>query len=56
MKPNTDQPKTPESKPESKDDLKSVPLPEVEKILGLGETQKEKSLAEKTRVSYTDCG
>ena len=45
MKPNTDQPKTPESKPEPKDDLKSLPLPEVEKNWDLGETQKEKSLA-----------
>ena len=40
MKPNTDQPKAPESKPgskpESKDDLKSLPLPEVEKKLGSG--------------------
>ena len=35
MKPNTDKPKAPEakpgSKPESKDDLKSLPMPEVEK-------------------------
>src|SRR5208337_2124513 len=38
MKPNGDQPKAPESKPGSKpntkDDLKSLPLPEVEKKLG----------------------
>ena len=45
MKPNTDQPKVPESKPNasepkpgskpgSKDDLKSLPMPEVEKRLG----------------------
>jgi len=38
MEPNTDQSKAPESKPGSKpnakDDLQSLPLPEVEKILG----------------------
>jgi H+-transporting ATPase len=38
MEPNADQPKAPESKPGSKpntkDDLKSLPLPEVEKKLG----------------------
>jgi hypothetical protein len=38
MKPNADQPRAPESKPGSKpnanDDLKSRPLPEVEKKLG----------------------
>jgi len=47
MKPNTYQPK---------DDLKSLPLPELEKNLGLGETQKEKPLAEKTCENYTDGG
>ena len=41
MKPNADQPKAPESKPgskpnapDAKDDLKSLPMPEVEKKLG----------------------
>jgi len=34
MSPNTDQPKAPESKPGAKDDLKSLPLPEIEKELG----------------------
>jgi len=56
MKPNADQPKVPESKPNAKNDLKSLPLPEVEKNWGLGETQKEKPLVEKTSVNYTDGG
>lgn len=34
MEPNTEQPKAPESKPDAKDDLKSLPLAEVEKKLG----------------------
>jgi H+-transporting ATPase len=38
MEPNADQPKAPESKPGSnpnaKGDLKSLPMPEVEKKLG----------------------
>ncbi len=34
MKPNADQLKAPESRPDAKDDLKDLPLPEVEKRLG----------------------
>ena len=34
MNAKADQPKTPESKPDSKDDLKSLPLAEVQKKLG----------------------
>jgi len=54
MKPNTDQPKVPESKPgsklDAKDDLKSLPMPEVEKILGsspdgLSQDEAEKRLS-----------
>jgi H+-transporting ATPase len=55
VKPNTDKPKTPEakpgSKPESKDDLKSLPMPEVEKKLGsspdgLSQAEAQKRLAQ----------
>ena len=34
MKPNNDQPKAPESKPDAKDDLKSLPMPELQAKLG----------------------
>ncbi|MGO9124399.1 MAG: cation-transporting P-type ATPase [Terriglobales bacterium] len=55
MKPNADQPKAPESKPgakpNAKDDLKSLPLPEVEKRLGssldgLSQAEAEKRLTQ----------
>jgi H+-transporting ATPase len=55
MKPNVDQPKSPESKsgpkPDSKDDLKSLPMPEVEKKLesspkGLSQAEAQKRLAQ----------
>jgi H+-transporting ATPase len=55
MKPNADKPEAPEakpgSKPESKDDLKSLPMPEVEKKLGsspdgLSEAEARKRLAQ----------
>jgi H+-transporting ATPase len=55
MKPNTDQNKAPEAKPESKpgakDDLKSLPMPEVEKKLGsspegLSQTEAQKRLSQ----------
>jgi H+-transporting ATPase len=55
VKPNTDKPKAPEakpgSKPESKDDLKSLPMPEVEKKLGsspdgLSQAEAQKRLAQ----------
>ncbi len=53
MKPNTDQPKSPESKPGStphaKDDLKSLPMPELERKLasspdGLSQAEAQKRL------------
>jgi H+-transporting ATPase len=34
MEPNTDQPKAPESKPDAKGDLKSLPMPELQAKLG----------------------
>ena len=55
VKPNTDKPKSPEAKPgakpESKDDLKSLPMPEVEKKLGsppagLTQAEAQKRLAQ----------
>ncbi len=55
MKANVDPPKAPESKSESKrdskDDLKSLPMPEVEKRLGspakgLSQAQAQKRLAQ----------
>ena len=55
MKPNTDKPKAPEakpgSKPESKDDLKALPMPDVEKKLGsspdgLSQAEAQKRLAQ----------
>ena len=55
MKPNADKPKGPEvkpgSSPESKDDLKSLPMPEVEKKLGsspdgLSQAEAQKRLAQ----------
>ncbi len=51
MEPNSDQPKAPESKPAAKDDLKSLPLAEVEKKLGsspdgLSQTEAQKRLTQ----------
>jgi H+-transporting ATPase len=55
MQPNTDQPRAPESKPRSKpnmkDDLKSLPMPELQAKLGaspdgLSQTEAEKRLAQ----------
>ena len=55
MKPNADQPKAPGSKPETKldtkDELKSLPLPELEKHLGsspdgLSQAEAQKRLAQ----------
>ena len=56
MKPNTDQPKAPESKPGSKpnatDDLKSLPLPEVEKKLGSSPDGLSQAEAQKRLTQY----
>jgi H+-transporting ATPase len=51
MKPNTEQPKAPESKPEAKDELKSLPMPELEKQLesspdGLSQAEAQKRLTQ----------
>ncbi len=56
MKPNDDQPKPPESKPGKKsnatDDLKSLPLPEVEKILGSSPDGLSQNEAQKRLTQY----
>ena len=56
MKPNTDKPKSPESKPgskpESKDDLKSLPMPEVEKKLGSSPDGLTQAEAQKRLTQY----
>ena len=56
MKPDTDQPKTPESKPgskpDAKDDLKSLPLPEVEKKLGSSPDGLSQAEAQKRLTQY----
>ena len=56
MKPNGDQPKAPESKPGSKptakDDLKSMPLPEVEKQLGSSPDGLSQAEAQKRLTQY----
>jgi H+-transporting ATPase len=51
MEPNADQRKAPESKPDAKDDLKSLPMPEVEKRLrsspdGLSQAEAQKRLTQ----------
>ena len=51
MKPNAEQPKVPESKPEVKDELKSLPMPELEKQLesspdGLSQAEAVKRLTQ----------
>ena len=56
MKPNADQPKAPESKPGSKpnakDDLKSLPMPEVEKKLGSSPDGLTQAEAQKRLTQY----
>ena len=64
MKPNTDQPKTPDSKPgakanakpgskpDAKDDLKTLPMPEVEKKLGSSPDGLTQAEAEKRLTQY----
>ena len=49
MNPTAGQPKAPESKPDTKDDLKSIPMPELEKKLtsspdGLSQAEAAKRL------------
>ena len=56
MEPNADQPKAPVakpgSKPEAKDDLKSLPLPEVEKQLGSSPDGLTQAEAQKRLIQY----
>ena len=56
MEPNADQPKAaeakPGSKPESKDDLKSLPMPEVEKKLGSSPEGLSQTEAQKRMTQY----
>ena len=56
MKPNADQPNAPDakpgSKPEAKDDLKSLPLPEVEKKLGSSPDGLSQAEAQKRLTQY----
>ncbi|HUW50619.1 MAG TPA: cation-transporting P-type ATPase, partial [Sulfuricella sp.] len=49
MKPDTD---SPASKPDAKDDLKSLPLPEVEKKLGSSPDGLSQAEAEKRLIQY----
>jgi H+-transporting ATPase len=52
MEPKTDQPKAPESKPDTKDDLKSLPLPDVEKKLGSSPDGLSQAEAQKRLTQY----
>ena len=56
MKPNADQPNAPDAepgaKPEAKDDLKSLPLPEVEKKLGSSPDGLSQAEAQKRLTQY----
>ncbi|MGA2112635.1 MAG: plasma-membrane proton-efflux P-type ATPase [Anaerolineales bacterium] len=52
MEPDTDQPKSPESKPNAKDDLKSLPLAEVEKKLGSSPDGLSQAEAQKRLTQY----
>src|SRR5664280_1424658 len=52
MKPNTDQPKAPESKPDANDDLKSLSLQKVEKKLGSSPDGLSQAEAQKRLTQY----
>ena len=56
MKPTADQPKAPEakpgSKPDAKDDLKTLPMPEVEKKLGSSPDGLSQAEAQKRLTQY----
>ena len=52
MKSNTEQPKAPESKPNEKDDLKSLPMPELEKKLGFAPDGLSQAEAQKRLAQY----
>ena len=52
MKPNADQPKAPESKPDAKDDLKSLPMPELQAKLGSSPEGLSEAEAQKRLTQY----
>ena len=52
MKPNADQPKAPESKPDAKDDLKSLPMPELQAKLGSSPDGLSQAEAQKRLTQY----
>ena len=52
MKPMTDQPKAPESKPDAKDDLKSLPMPELQAKLGSSPDGLSQAEAQKRLTQY----
>ena len=52
MEPNTDQPKAPESKPDAKDDLKSLPMPELQAKLGASPDGLSEAEAQKRLTQY----
>ncbi len=52
MNSNTEQPKAPESKPNEKDDLKTLPMPELEKKLGSSPEGLTQAEAEKRLAQY----
>jgi H+-transporting ATPase len=52
MKPKTDQPKAPESKPDAKDDLKSLPMPELQAKLGSSPDGLSQAEAQKRLTQY----
>jgi H+-transporting ATPase len=52
MKPNTDQLKAPESKPDVKDDLKSLPMPELQVKLGSSPDGLSQAEAQKRLTQY----
>jgi H+-transporting ATPase len=52
MKPDSEQPQAPESKPDGKDNLKSLPLPELEKKLGSSPDGLTQAEAQKRLAQY----
>jgi H+-transporting ATPase len=52
MKPNTDQPNAPESKPNVKEDLKSLPMPELQTKLGSSPEGLSQAEAQKRLTQY----
>jgi H+-transporting ATPase len=52
MEPNADQPKASESKPDAKDDLKSLPMPELQAKLGSSPDGLSQAEAQKRLTQY----